>query len=581
MRTLRLRLTLLYAGVLAACDGRPARAELVGAAAPPRPHAARRLRRRGRDRASGHRGSTLARLTARGVAACIARRAADWLVRRGRTCCELASRRMPTRRAAPAALRRQRQPRAAHAADVIRTEAEVTLDRSRRERRGPARDGRAWSSRRPTAPRSCSTGCSCSPPTRDGPRARRAGRPRRADAPRARALQRRGRRGARALRRRGRAGVGARRRGAARAAGRATCSRTRSATAPGGRATRERARRRRRRRRRCEVANGGARDRAARSWRGSAEPFQRLDRAPRAAAPASASRSCAPSPRRTAAGWRSMPRPSGGLRAPVSRSRRGGYGRVTGAVRSLPDAPLPATPRSRSPCPSPAPTRPRRSPTRPAAACRPRCMRPSASIVGQDAMLERVLVALLAGGHVLLEGVPGLAKTLTVRTLAQVLGGSFSRVQFTPDLVPADLVGTRIWHPDRGDFRTELGPVFANLLLADEINRAPAKVQSALLEVMQEQQVTIGGDGLRGAARRSSCSRRRTRSSPRAPTRCPRRRSTASCSSSSSTTRRSRTRSACSTCSTASRSRRARCCSVDEPARAPRARRARCTSTAR
>ncbi|HZO35790.1 MAG TPA: AAA family ATPase [Solirubrobacteraceae bacterium] len=115
-------------------------------------------------------------------------------------------------------------------------------------------------------------------------------------------------------------------------------------------------------------------------------------------------------------------------------------------------------------------------------------------IRGQDAMLERVLVALLAGGHVLLEGVPGLAKTLTVRTLAQVVGGSFSRVQFTPDLVPSDLVGTRIWHPDRGEFGTELGPVFANLLLADEINRAPAKVQSALLEVMQEQQVTISGE---------------------------------------------------------------------------------------
>jgi MoxR-like ATPase len=115
-------------------------------------------------------------------------------------------------------------------------------------------------------------------------------------------------------------------------------------------------------------------------------------------------------------------------------------------------------------------------------------------IVGQDAMLERVLVALLTGGHVLLEGVPGLAKTLTVRTLAQVLGGSFSRVQFTPDLVPADLVGTRIWQPDHGTFRTEVGPVSANLLLADEINRAPAKVQSALLEVMQEHQVTIGGE---------------------------------------------------------------------------------------
>src|SRR5690348_13507761 len=114
-------------------------------------------------------------------------------------------------------------------------------------------------------------------------------------------------------------------------------------------------------------------------------------------------------------------------------------------------------------------------------------------IVGQDAMLERVLVSLLAGGHVLLEGVPGLAKTLTVKTLAQVLGGSFRRVQFTPDLVPSDLVGTRVYRPDTGRFDTELGPVFGNFLLADEINRAPAKVQSALLEVMQEQQVTIGG----------------------------------------------------------------------------------------
>jgi MoxR-like ATPase len=115
-------------------------------------------------------------------------------------------------------------------------------------------------------------------------------------------------------------------------------------------------------------------------------------------------------------------------------------------------------------------------------------------VVGQDAMLERLLVALLTGGHVLIEGVPGLAKTLTVRTLATVLGGSFGRIQFTPDLVPADLVGTRIWQPGDGTFRTELGPVFANLLLADEINRAPAKVQSALLEVMQEHQVTIGGE---------------------------------------------------------------------------------------
>jgi MoxR-like ATPase len=114
--------------------------------------------------------------------------------------------------------------------------------------------------------------------------------------------------------------------------------------------------------------------------------------------------------------------------------------------------------------------------------------------VGQDEMLERMLVALLAGGHVLLEGVPGLAKTLTVKTMASVLGGSFRRIQFTPDLVPSDLVGTRIWRPDTGRFDTELGPVFGNFLLADEINRAPAKVQSALLEVMQEQQVTIGGD---------------------------------------------------------------------------------------
>ena len=113
-------------------------------------------------------------------------------------------------------------------------------------------------------------------------------------------------------------------------------------------------------------------------------------------------------------------------------------------------------------------------------------------IVGQEAMLERLLVALLAGGHVLLEGVPGLAKTLTVKTLADALGGEFKRLQFTPDLVPADLVGTRIYRADTGDFDTELGPVFCNFLLADEINRAPAKVQSALLEVMQERQVTIG-----------------------------------------------------------------------------------------
>src|SRR3954463_7922277 len=117
-------------------------------------------------------------------------------------------------------------------------------------------------------------------------------------------------------------------------------------------------------------------------------------------------------------------------------------------------------------------------------------------IVGQETLLERVLIALLTSGHLLIEGVPGLAKTLTVKTLADVVGGSHARVQFTPDLVPSDLVGPRIYRPglragSEGSFDTELGPVFCNLLLADEINRAPAKVQSALLEVMQEHQVTI------------------------------------------------------------------------------------------
>ena len=115
-------------------------------------------------------------------------------------------------------------------------------------------------------------------------------------------------------------------------------------------------------------------------------------------------------------------------------------------------------------------------------------------VVGQDRFLERVMVGLLAQGHLLVEGVPGLAKTLTVKTLAQVVQGRFKRIQFTPDLVPADLVGTRLYNQKTGDFSTALGPVFANLLLADEINRAPAKVQSALLEVMQERQVTIAGE---------------------------------------------------------------------------------------
>jgi len=118
-------------------------------------------------------------------------------------------------------------------------------------------------------------------------------------------------------------------------------------------------------------------------------------------------------------------------------------------------------------------------------------------VVGQDHFLERVLVAVLAQGHLLVEGVPGLAKTLTVKTLARTIRGSFKRIQFTPDLVPADLVGTRIYNQKTGEFTTALGPVFTNLLLADEINRAPAKVQSALLEVMQERQVTIAGESHR------------------------------------------------------------------------------------
>ena len=113
-------------------------------------------------------------------------------------------------------------------------------------------------------------------------------------------------------------------------------------------------------------------------------------------------------------------------------------------------------------------------------------------IVGQDHLLESLIVALLAGGHILVEGVPGLAKTMAIKTLSQALGGEFHRIQFTPDLVPADLIGTRIYNQKTGEFSTALGPVFTNLLLADEINRAPAKVQSALLEVMQERQVTIG-----------------------------------------------------------------------------------------
>src|ERR1700751_785437 len=118
-------------------------------------------------------------------------------------------------------------------------------------------------------------------------------------------------------------------------------------------------------------------------------------------------------------------------------------------------------------------------------------------VVGQDHFLERVLVAILAQGHLHVEGVPGLAKTLTVKTLARTIRGTFKRIQFTPDLVPADLIGTRIYNQKTGEFNTSLGPVFCNLLLADQINRAPAKVQSALLEVMQEYQVTIAGESHR------------------------------------------------------------------------------------
>ena len=116
------------------------------------------------------------------------------------------------------------------------------------------------------------------------------------------------------------------------------------------------------------------------------------------------------------------------------------------------------------------------------------------AIIGQDRLVERVLIGLLADGHVLLEGVPGLAKTLLIKTIGQAIQAGFSRIQFTPDLLPADLIGTRIYNPRTGEFSVQKGPVFSNLILADEINRAPAKVQSALLEAMQEKQVTIGDE---------------------------------------------------------------------------------------
>ncbi len=163
-----------------------------------------------------------------------------------------------------------------------------------------------------------------------------------------------------------------------------------------------------------------------------------------------------------------------------------------------PAEPLAAEPEPRpaEPAPRPAEPRPRLATVGEAAAAHSQLeaalFEIKRVIVGQEGMLERVFIALLSNGHLLLEGVPGLAKTLTISTVAKVLAGTFHRVQFTPDLVPSDLVGTRIYRPDSGSFDTELGPVFCNFLLADEINRAPAKVQSALLEVMQERQVTIG-----------------------------------------------------------------------------------------
>jgi MoxR-like ATPase len=155
---------------------------------------------------------------------------------------------------------------------------------------------------------------------------------------------------------------------------------------------------------------------------------------------------------------------------------------------SEPTAPEPEPP------PAAAPTQVERKATKPRARLEEALVEIKRVIAGQDEMLERVLVCLVAGGHLLIEGVPGLAKTLTIKTTAAVLGGTFRRIQFTPDLVPSDLVGTRVYRPDQGGFETDLGPVFCNFLLADEINRAPAKVQSALLEVMQEHQVTIGHD---------------------------------------------------------------------------------------
>src|SRR5580704_15385461 len=156
------------------------------------------------------------------------------------------------------------------------------------------------------------------------------------------------------------------------------------------------------------------------------------------------------------------------------------------------NSPAPRSPMTPPPADSPVP-----SPAPHANPLQPVLFEVKRTIVGQDVLLERMAVALLSGGHLLVEGVPGLAKTLSVKSLAAAVGGEFQRIQFTPDLVPADLTGTRVYHQHTGEFQTQLGPVFTNLLLADEINRAPAKVQSALLEVMQEHQVTIGRETFR------------------------------------------------------------------------------------
>ncbi|SDZ11708.1 MoxR-like ATPase [Micromonospora pattaloongensis] len=163
------------------------------------------------------------------------------------------------------------------------------------------------------------------------------------------------------------------------------------------------------------------------------------------------------------------------------------------AQPTMPDAPTPTVESAGPSAADGAPAAPPTTPAQDATLLERALFEVKRVIVGQDRMVERMFVALLARGHCLLEGVPGVAKTLAVETLATVVGGSFARVQFTPDLVPADIIGTRIYRQSSEKFDVELGPVFVNFLLADEINRAPAKVQSALLEVMSEQQVSIGG----------------------------------------------------------------------------------------